>query len=491
MCTPIVCTLAKLFVSPWGRPGWINTGVEGALVLCIDRTPPLSKCLRILSLARGSGLGGTNAFSSYMGSELKRDDSSARRLLEDYADENRRASLLAQYSKAKGQVDANSGSDAKSTRSNSVSKLSQAPPSPRLPSANAGGGSSSIQPGAPEAVTLTEAEFQSNMPSHRIRASSENVWDVAGKSRRRDSDIASTVTLSSLPSSSSSGPGSRYLEELFCEELYEGFQFRQLTPTFYSFPIPDGVIGLAFSSAAEAERFVQRVHDLAPRRSTLDSDASPSDHSSTGVLAKIGRWLLGGSTDAKQISAPESFQHQMHLGIDGDSFFLESAPAEWKAVFEAVGLEARHLKNPPLMAAVLKAVAGASAGDDQSDPDSTVSNSMSKAVATTTTEPDTHRPPSPALSAASTSSMMRRAPPPPSRPPPPPPSTLPPLVPSRRKHVETALREAIAQYGDQTPGSESSTASVHSAITPGRQPPPPRPTTLPPPPPPGAPTGPK
>ncbi|KAI0700298.1 hypothetical protein BC835DRAFT_1451484 [Cytidiella melzeri] len=116
-------------------------------------------------------------------------------------------------------------------------------------------------------------------------------------------------------------------------ELYEGLEYNQDRPFFYSFSGDECMIGLVFADEGEAKTLAKKVNT----RKKSDSGDNKASSSSSKKKSK------GGKIDKSLISAPSSFKHIAHMGYDAESGFTSTnVDPSWQALLtslESMGVD--------------------------------------------------------------------------------------------------------------------------------------------------------
>ncbi|KAI0761866.1 hypothetical protein BC629DRAFT_987277 [Irpex lacteus] len=122
-------------------------------------------------------------------------------------------------------------------------------------------------------------------------------------------------------------------------EMYEGFEYYQDRPFFYSFPGDECMIGLVFADEGEAKTLAKKVGTAQKGGSSKSNKASSSKKKST----------KGGKIDKSLISGPTGFKHVAHMGYDADKGFTSTnVDPSWEALLtslESMGIDKETAAN--------------------------------------------------------------------------------------------------------------------------------------------------
>ncbi|KAI0087205.1 hypothetical protein BDY19DRAFT_856489, partial [Irpex rosettiformis] len=110
-------------------------------------------------------------------------------------------------------------------------------------------------------------------------------------------------------------------------EMYEGFEYFQDRPFFYSFPGDECMIGLVFADEGEAKTLAKKITTAQKGGSGKSNKPSSSKKKST----------KGGKIDKSLISGPTGFKHVAHMGYDAEKGFTSTnVDPSWQALLSSL-----------------------------------------------------------------------------------------------------------------------------------------------------------
>jgi Wiskott-Aldrich syndrome protein len=265
---------------------------------------------------------------------------------------------------------------------------------------------------------------------------------------------------------------------VFSQELYENFIYSSPTSFFHTFETDQFVAGLSFADEGESGNFQKKVEfcrsnplSAPPGKST----STPAGGSSKGKDKKkdkkpgFFKKLFGGKESKSSpsnftLSDPRGFKHVSHAGWNADQgiFEINNIPAEWKQLFQTVGIKENELTDKRMAPVIYNELMGGAAPPPPPGP-----GASSGAPKMGTAPP----PPPPTPGGGG---MGAAAPPPPPPPPPgpgmggapkPPPSPRPPAPPQQQYQEEYYGEEYQEEYQEETvPTSNSFASQIQKGI---------------------------
>ncbi|KAI8986045.1 hypothetical protein BDB01DRAFT_849872 [Pilobolus umbonatus] len=264
------------------------------------------------------------------------------------------------------------------------------------------------------------------------------------------------------------------------QELYDGFEFKEETPFFFTFAADEYNAALSFSDTQDAKVFYTKI-------SSRDTIAENKKHKETAKKKP-----KGGKIEKSQIGLPSEFRHLGHIGYTPEKGFrVQNTGQEWNGLFDQLkdlGISAEEIhENEDFIKGFVN-----ERGGPPPPPPRPAGSTGTKVRAPPPPPPVRRRqpiaspsrrnpPPPPPVSS-------RRAPPPPptTRRPPPPPvpnsfvprSTLPPPI-NYSNHSSDHQESQNGGYSGSNNSSPRSVPAVARKIPPPSMIPPPIPKTVP------------